>query len=154
MLLQPLAVLSCFDDGLAFFEGCWPVLLLHLLLPKYLQSHCQVHCNGKVFTARPLSQLTTVGLTEGGQGRWHAVHFFVVMRIHCNALCCGVCSNHVTQQALCVDMMERPTAVSVWPEQPVSQWIIGGRVEHLATSLVSVTLSEAHLALTLFTGIS
>ena len=51
-------------------------------------------------------------------------------------------------------MMERPTAVSVWPEQPVSQWIIGGRVEHLATSLVSVTLSEAHLALTLFTGIS
>ena len=22
MLLQPLAVLSCFDDGLAFFEGC------------------------------------------------------------------------------------------------------------------------------------
>ena len=63
--------------------------------------------------------------------------------LHCNAVCCDVCSNHATQRAQCVVTAERHTAVSVQPGRPASQWTIGDHAVRLAISHVSGTLSAS-----------
>ena len=57
--------------------SCPPALLLHLPLPQCLQSRCRVCCSAKASTARWL----WAPQREGGQGRWWAMQFLILM--HC-----------------------------------------------------------------------